>query len=106
MRPLLDEQLPTGLAAELLGHTVDTVSGRGCSGIKNGELLRRMSGQYDVLVTMDRSIEFQQRISTLPFGIVLVRTRSNRMEDLRPLVPSILSALAAVNPGRIRRIGS
>jgi hypothetical protein len=62
MRLLLDEQLPTGLPAELSGHTVDTVSGRDWSGIKNGELLRRMSGQYDVLVTMDRSTEFQQRI--------------------------------------------
>jgi hypothetical protein len=55
---------------------------------------------------MDRSIGFQQRISTLPFGIVLVRARSNRMQDLRPLVLSILSALDAVTPGRIRRVGS
>ena len=60
-----------------------------------------MNGQYDALVTMDRGIEFQQRISTLPFGIVLVRAPSNRMQDLRPRVPSILSALAAVEPGRI-----
>jgi hypothetical protein len=65
-----------------------------------------MTGQYDVLVTMDRSIEFQQRLSTLPFGIVLVRVRSNRMQDLRPLVPSILAALDAVDPGRVRRVGS
>jgi hypothetical protein len=106
MRLLPDEHLPIGLAAEFPGHAVHTVSGRGWSGIKNGELLRRMSGQYHVLVTMDRSIEFQQRISTLPFGIVLVRARSNRMEHLRPLVTSILSALDAVNPGRIRRVGS
>jgi hypothetical protein len=106
MRLLLDEHPPIGLSAELPGHSVDTVSGRGWSGIKNGELLRRMSGQYDVLVTMDRSIEFQQRIPTLPFGIILVRARSNRMEDLRPLVPSILSALDAIKPGRIRRVGS
>jgi predicted nuclease of predicted toxin-antitoxin system len=106
MRLLLDEHLPMGLSAELHGHAVDTVSGRGWTGIKNGELLRRMTGQYDVLVTMDRSIEFQQRLSTLPFGIVLVRARSNRMQDLRPLVPSILSALDAVEPGRIRRVGS
>jgi hypothetical protein len=106
MRLLLDEHLPMGLSAELHGHAVDTVSGRGWTGIKNGELLRRMTGQYDVLVTMDRSIEFQQRLSTLPFGIVLVRARSNRMQDLRPLVPSILSALDAVEPGRIRLVGS
>ena len=65
-----------------------------------------MSGQYDVLVTMDRSIEFQQRISRLPFGIVLVRAPSTRIQDLKPLVPSILSALDAVKPGRVRRVGS
>jgi hypothetical protein len=106
MRLLLDEHLPIGLSAELHGHAVDTVSGRGWTGIKNGELLRRMTGQYDVLVTMGRSIEFQQRLSTLPFGIVLVRARSNRIQDLRPLVPSILSALDAVDPGRVRRVGS
>ena len=106
MRLLPDEHLPISLAAEFPGHAVDTVSGRGWTGIKNGELLRRMNGPYDALVTMDRGIEFQQPISTLPFGIVLVRARSNRMEDLRPLVPSILAALAAVNPGRIRRVGS
>jgi hypothetical protein len=105
MRLLLDEHLPIGLAAELHGHAVDTVSGRGWTGVKNGELLRRMSGQYDVLVTMDRGLEFQQRISTLPFGIILVRARSNRMEDLKPLAPSILSALDAIKPGRIRRVG-
>jgi predicted nuclease of predicted toxin-antitoxin system len=106
MRLLLDEHLPIALSAELHGHAVDTVSGRGWSGIKNGELLHRMSGQYDVLVTMDRSIEFQHRISALPFGIVLVRAPSNRMQDLRPLVQSILSALDGVNPGCIERVGS
>jgi Putative serine dehydratase domain len=67
MRLLLDEHLPIGLSAELHGHAADTISGLGWTGIRNGELLRRMSGQYDALVTMDRSIEFQQRISTLPF---------------------------------------
>ena len=106
MRLLLDEHLPVGLAAEFPGHAAHTVSGCGWTGIKNGELLRRMSGQYDVLVIMDRSIEFQQRISALPFGIVLVRAPSNRMQDLKPLVSSILSALDTVKPGRIRRVGS
>jgi len=87
MRLLLDEHLPIGLAAELPGHTVDTVSGRGWSGIKNGELLRRIS----------RGIEFQQRISTLPFGIPghcdptvnlydwYVWVRGNRVERLWPI---------------------
>ena len=106
MRLLLDEHLPIGLAAEFPGHPVQSVSGRGWSGIKNGELLARMNGQYDALVTMDRSIEFQQRIATLRFGIVPVRARSNRMQDLMPLVPSIRSALDTLKPGRICRVGS
>jgi hypothetical protein len=61
MRLLLDEHLPIGLSAELHGHAVDTVSGRGWTGIKNGELLRRMIGQYNVLVTIDRSIDSASR---------------------------------------------
>ena len=105
MRVLLDEQLPVDLVAELSGHIADTVAGRGWAGIKNGELLRRMRGHYDVLVTMDRSIEFQQRIRGLPFGIVLVRAPSNRMQDLRPLVTSILAALVAITPGVVQRVG-
>ena len=106
MRLLLDEHLPIDLSLELRGHAVDTVVGRGWAGIKSGELLRRMRGHYDVLVTMDRSIEFQQHISTLSFGIVIVRAPSNRVQDLRPLVPSILSAIDAIKPGLIQRVGA
>jgi hypothetical protein len=54
VRVLLDEQLPLDLAAALQGHSVDTVAGRGWTGITNGELLQRMVGEYDALVTMDR----------------------------------------------------
>jgi predicted nuclease of predicted toxin-antitoxin system len=106
MRVLLDEQLPLDLSLELRGHPVDTVASRGWAGIKNGELLDRMRGQYDVLVTMDRGIEFQQQIRALPFGIVVVRARSNRMQDLRPLVPSIIAAIGAIKPGLVRRVGA
>ncbi len=105
MRVLLDEQIPIDLAAELRGHAVDTVAGLGWAGIKNGELLRRMRAHYNVLVTMDRSIEFQQHIPVLPFGIVIIRAPSNRMQDLGPLVPSILAAFLAIKPGLIQRVG-
>ena len=106
MRVLLDEQLPIDLSSQLHGHSVGTVVGRGCAGIKNGELLRRMSGHYDVLITMDRGIEFQQQVSTLPFGILTVRARSNRMQHLSPLVPAMLAAIAAIKPGQLLRIGT
>jgi predicted nuclease of predicted toxin-antitoxin system len=106
MRVLLDEHLPIDLAREFRGHAVDTVVGRGWAGIKNGELLSRMRGHYDVLITMDRGIDFQQQVSTLRFGIVIVRARSNRMQHLSPLVPAILAAIAAAKPGRVKRVGA
>ena len=84
MRVLLDEHLPIDLSRERRGHAVDTVVDRGWAGIKNGDLLRRMWNHCDVLLTMDRGIEFQQPISTFPFGIVIVRAASNRMQHLRP----------------------
>ena len=64
-----------------------------------------MRGHYDALV-MDRAIAFQHNVSALSFGIVVVRARSNRMGDLRPLVPSILAAIGAVEPGLVRRVGA
>ena len=106
MRVLLDEQLPLDLSLELHGHAVDTVVSRGWAGIKNGELLGRMRGEYDVLVTMDRGIEFQHQIGALPFGIVVVRARSNRIQDLRPLVSSIITAIDATKPGLLQRVGA
>ena len=72
MRVLLDEQLPLDLAAALVGHSVDTVAGRGWTGITNGELLRRMEGQYHALVTMDRGIEFQQNLISATVGVLLL----------------------------------
>ena len=89
----------------LEGHQVDSVVRRGWAGLKNGPLLRRMSGEYDVLITMDRNLQFQQNVAALPFGVLLVRAASNRMADLAPLVPSMLEVLPTVQPGQILRIG-
>jgi predicted nuclease of predicted toxin-antitoxin system len=102
---LLDEQLPRALARRLPGHEADTVGGRGWAGVKNGDLLRRMQGEYDAFVTMDRGIEHQQNLSALPFGIVLIRAASNRMEHLEPLVPAILAALEVLQPGQLIQVG-
>jgi len=106
VRVLLDDQLPVDLGPELHGHQVDTVVGRGWTGVKNSDLLRRMRGDYDVLVTMDRGVEFQHNIPALPYGVVLVRAASNRMQHLRPLVPTILDAIATTKPGQLQRVGA
>ena len=68
MRVLLDENIPVDLAGLLGGHDAQTVSGLGWDGVKNGELLRRMQGTFDALVTMDRNLPHQQNLAVQPFG--------------------------------------
>lgn len=106
MRVLLDENLPVELATALTGHRVDTVSGLGWEGVTNGELLSRMAGRFDALLTMDTNLEFQQPLTKQRFGTVLIQAVSNRMVHLSPLVPSILGALDTLKPGAIRRVGA
>ena len=84
MRILLDEYFPADFAHLFIGYDIETVHSLGWSGIKNGDLLRRARSVCDVFVTLDRNLEFQQNIKVLPFGIVLVRARSNRVADLTP----------------------
>jgi len=60
-----------------------------------------MMGVYDALLTMDRGIEHQQNLARLPFGVILIRAASNRMEHLEPLVPAIIDALAVLQPGQL-----
>lgn len=64
-----------------------------------------MAGEYDVLLTMDRGIEFQQNLITMAVGVMLVRAPSNRMVHLQPLVPAILAALPGLKAGELHRVG-
>jgi predicted nuclease of predicted toxin-antitoxin system len=106
MRILLDENIPIDFAAELPGHDVSTVVGLGWSGLLNGDLMQHARGRYDVFVTLDRNIEFQQNISALPFGVIILRAVSNRMIHLRPLVPAVLFAVSAAKPGQLKKVGA
>ena len=106
MRVLLDENIPADLAVELTSHEVTTVSDMGWEGTKNGELLRRATGNVDALITMDRNLEFQQPLAKQSFGVVLVIARSNRMSDLMPLLPAIMESLVQIRPGELRRVGA
>lgn len=106
MRALPDQNLPLDLARQLTPHDVKTIIELGWEGIKNGELLRRATDAFDVLVTMDRNLEFQQPISKQTFGVIVVRAASNRMFHLTPLIPAILDALDGIQPGEICRVGA
>jgi hypothetical protein len=66
--------------------------------IKNGELLALAAEQFDVFVTVDRNLSFQQNIVSLPIAIIVLQARTNRLADLRPLVPKLLTAIAFAQP--------
>lgn len=105
MRVLLDENLPFDLARELSGHDAVTVQGLAWAGLSNGELLQRAAGNCDAFLTMDSNLEYQQQLAGLPFGVIIVRARSNRMVHLSPLVPTIREALTGLKRGEVRRVG-
>jgi hypothetical protein len=104
MRILLDEDLPRRLGTLLLGHECLTVQKAGWSGIKNGKLLALAGTQFDVFLTMDGGLEFQQNLATLPVAVLIAEAISNRMEHLEPLVPEILKELNHLPPRTLRRV--
>lgn len=104
MRILLDEDLPRRLGSLVLGHEVATVQRSGWSGIKNGKLFAMASARFDVFLTMDGNLEYQQNLSALPIAVLVIEAVSNRMEHLEPIVPSILRALQQVVPRTLSKV--
>ena len=102
MRVLLDEQLPRRLALSLTGLEVRTVAQEGWAGTKNGELLRRaVASGLEVFVTADQNLRYQQNLKG---HAIFLEARSLAPEDLLPLVPGVLAALARARPGELARI--
>ena len=106
MRVLLDESLPRPLARLLVGHDVSTVRDQGWTSLSNGELLGRAAESFDVLLTADQNIEFQQNLAALPLAVVVLIADSNRLESLEALVPDLLEALKHVQPRTLLRVGA
>jgi hypothetical protein len=74
--------------------------------LDDGQLLMAMTGEIDVLITMDRNMRFQQRFQVRPFGAIVLRARSNRLPDLLPLVPELVQALPKVKLSQVIEIFS
>lgn len=106
VRLLLDECVPRRLARELVGHEVATVQQQGWGGISNGELLALAAPEFDVFLTVDQGIAFQQNLASLEIAIVSMVARSNDISELRPLIPQVLEALNSARPGTFTRVGS
>ena len=104
MRILLDEDLPRRLGSLLIGHEPVTVQRAGWSGIKNGKLLALAGTKFDVFLTMDSGLEFQQNLSILPVAVLIIEAFSNRMEHLEPIVSEMLKELNHMQPRTLRRV--
>lgn len=106
MKVLLDECVDRRLARDITGHEVLTVTAMGWAGVKNGELLARAETTFDVFVTVDRNLAFQQNTVKYALAVVVLRARSNRLVDLRPLVPRLLEVLPGAARGRLTWVES
>ena len=105
MRVFLNECLPRRLKADLPDYELRTAQEEGWSGMKNGALLQAASGRFDVFLTIDRNIPFQQNLSGLKIGILAMMAPSNRLVDLRPLMKQVRQALPNVGAGQVLRVG-
>jgi hypothetical protein len=105
MRLLLDEWVPRPLKRDLVGHDVSHVTDMGWSSKRNGDLLRLMvSSGFDALLTVDQNFEFQQNLRAAEIAVVVVLAPTNRVQDLRPLLPRILEELGRLSPGAVIRV--
>jgi predicted nuclease of predicted toxin-antitoxin system len=104
MRILLDESLPRDLAPLIAGHDVTTVQAAGWSSTKNGRLLALAAARFDVFVTADRNLEFQQNMATLPIAVVVLYVRRTRIQAIEPLLPALLELLDNLPPRVLRKV--
>jgi hypothetical protein len=106
MRILLDECVPARLGRELAGHEVRTVPEMGWAAQENGALLALAEGKFDIFLTTDQRISYQQAVSKFSIALVVLVARRNKIEFLLRLVPELRRVLRNVSPGQVYRVGN
>ena len=104
MKLLLDECVTRHLKRDFTGHEVHTVEDAGFKGLENGDLLKAAAGAYEVLITVDRNLPYQQNLAGLNIAILILAAKRNSYVRLKPLIPRALSALETMKVGDIIRI--
>lgn len=106
MRILLDNCVPADLATHIRGHELKTAVEMGMDALDDGQLLDAISDHFDVLLTVDQSLPFQQRLSSRPFAVVVLKARNNRVEQLARLIPELQRVLKSITPGDVCEISA
>lgn len=105
MRILIDECIDERLRNSLTGHDCNTARYAGLAGLKNGDLLKAAEvAKFDVFLTVDQGIEYQQSLTGRQIAIIIFRTKSNRLQELLQLMPACLARMRSIQPGQIARI--
>lgn len=101
MRILIDECLNWRLGRALTGHYCASVQKMGWSGIKNGQLLGLAQEQFDVFLTGDRNLSFQQDITKFRIAVVILQSKGIQLHQTLPFMPKVLVLLPSLNPGQV-----
>jgi predicted nuclease of predicted toxin-antitoxin system len=100
-RVLLDECLPKKLKGEFPDHVVVMVQEMGWSGKKNGELMKLAHGQFDVFITSDQNLQYQQNLAYAKVGVIVLVAVNNRIATLKPLMPQVNLILPTIKAGEV-----
>lgn len=105
MKVFVDECVDWRLSRDIVGHEVKTARPMGWSTIKNGELLALAAQAFDVFVTVDRNLSFQQNLPAFSIAVVVLRAPSNRLADLKLLIPELLACIPRAKKGTVGYVG-
>jgi len=105
VKVLVDECVDWRLSRDITGHDVKTARQMGWSTVRNGELLGLAAKEFDVFLTVDRNLSFQQNLPAFSIAVIVLRAKSNRLSDLRQLVPELLAAIPTARPGAVTYLG-
>jgi hypothetical protein len=105
MRVLLDECLPRKLKQDIRADIVRTVPELGWASVDNGALLRLAESKFDVFLTQDRNLEYQQNLATVDLAVIVLVAPTNDIDDLRPLMNTVNEAILTVKTGDVRYVG-
>ena len=101
MRILIDECLDWRLCRALIPHHCSSVRAAGWAGLTNGILLEKAQQQFDVFLTADRNLSFQQNLMSFDIAVIVLEARSSRLIDTLRLMPQVLTSLETVQPGQV-----
>jgi predicted nuclease of predicted toxin-antitoxin system len=105
MRLLIDECVDERLRHSFPGHDCQTARYAKLAGLKNGEMLSAAEAAgFDVLVTVDQSVPDQQNLEGRKIALLILSAPTNRLRDLRRLIPAALAVLGVIRRGQVQRV--